>query len=64
MKVAVDADLCQGHAMCEVEAPAIFRAPSGGPVEILTADTPPEYDEAVRNAVKYCPTRALRIEEN
>ena len=34
-KVEVDLDLCQGHAMCEVEAPDYFRVPKRGQVEIL-----------------------------
>jgi ferredoxin len=32
--VELDADLCQGHAMCEVEAPDYFKVPKRGPVEI------------------------------
>ncbi|MBV9486710.1 MAG: ferredoxin [Frankiaceae bacterium] len=63
MKIAVDADLCQGHAMCEVEAPEVFRAPSGGPVDVLIAEPGPDLHDAVTAAVKYCPTRALSIEE-
>jgi ferredoxin len=64
MKLAVDNDLCQGHAMCELEAPAVFRAPPGGPVEIIQPEPEPDHAEAVRLAVKYCPTRALSIEEH
>ncbi|MCW1957413.1 MAG: ferredoxin, partial [Mycobacterium sp.] len=26
-RVEVDLDLCQGHAMCELEAPDYFRVP-------------------------------------
>ena len=34
-RVEADLDLCQGHAMCELEAPDYFRVPKRGPVEIL-----------------------------
>lgn len=26
MRIEVDLDLCQGHAMCEMEAPEVFEA--------------------------------------
>jgi ferredoxin len=64
MRIVVDVGLCQGHAMCELEAPEVFRAPSGGPVEVLLPDVPLEHQEAVRAAVRYCPTRALSVEED
>ena len=34
-RVEVDLDLCQGHAMCELEAPDYFKVPKRGKVEIL-----------------------------
>jgi ferredoxin len=62
-KVEVDMDLCQGHAMCELEAPDHFKVPKRGQVEILS-DEPPEEDRAdVERAVWACPTQALSIKE-
>ena len=39
-RVEADLDLCQGHAMCELEAPDYFRVPKRGKVEILDAEQP------------------------
>ncbi|HEX3706891.1 MAG TPA: ferredoxin [Mycobacteriales bacterium] len=64
MKITVDRDLCQGHAMCEVEAPAVFRVGTADQVELLDDHPDSQDHEAVRLAVKYCPTRALSIEED
>ena len=44
-EIEVDMDLCQGHAMCEVEAPDYFRVPKRGQVEILN-DEPPDQGRA------------------
>ena len=44
-KIEVDLDLCQGHAMCEVEAPDYFKVPKRGQVEIVN-DEPPGQDRA------------------
>jgi ferredoxin len=61
IRIGVDIDLCQGHAMCELEAPDYFKVPKRGQVEILK-DTAPEEDRAeVEQAVWACPTQALSI---
>lgn len=62
-RVHLDQDLCQGHAMCELEAPDVFRVPKRGVVEILDAEPPDELRDAVEMAVDMCPTRAISITE-
>ena len=59
----VDRDLCQGHAVCESEAPGIFSVSKKGELTVVV-ETPPEDRRAlVEAAVRECPTHALRIEE-
>ncbi|MGE5290895.1 MAG: ferredoxin [Micromonosporaceae bacterium] len=61
MLIEADLDLCQGHAMCEMEAPGIFAVPKKGKVTILEP-APPESSRAeAEAAVRYCPTQALKI---
>ena len=62
-RIEVDLDLCQGHAMFEVEAPDYFRVPKRGQVEILDPEPPDEARAEIENAVEMCPTRALVIKE-
>lgn len=61
--VEADLDLCQGHAMCELEAPDYFRVPKRGKVEILDAEPPDSARPQIEAAVRACPTRALSIRE-
>ena len=61
IRVEVDVDLCQGHAMCELEAPDYFSVPKRGKVEILDAEPPDDAREEVERAVEMCPTQALLI---
>jgi ferredoxin len=62
VRVVVDRDLCQGHGVCESEAPGVF-AVKNGVLEILD-DAPPEARRSeIEAAVRFCPTRALRIED-
>lgn len=62
-RVEVDLDLCQGHAMCELEAPDYFRVPKRGKVEVLDPRPPDDAHDDVERAVEMCPTRALFITE-
>ncbi len=62
-RVEVDADLCQGHAMCELEAPDVFTVPKRGTVQITDPEPPDALREDVERAVDMCPTRALSITE-
>ena len=62
MRIVVDIDLCQGHGVCESEAPEVFRVGKDRQVEVL--DPAPDEDQrtAVKAAVKYCPTHALSLD--
>jgi ferredoxin len=64
MRIVVDYDLCQGHAACEGEAPEVFSVSKKGELTVLNPNPPEEQRAAVQLAVKYCPTHALRIEED
>ncbi|WP_343710616.1 ferredoxin [Mycobacterium sp.] len=59
--VKADLDLCQGHAMCELEAPDYFRVPKRGQVEILDVERPEEARPQIERAVRACPTQALSM---
>lgn len=63
-RVIVDRDLCQGHGVCENEAPNVFHLEDKATTITVLDETPPESERAnVEMAVKYCPTHALSIEE-
>lgn len=62
--VVADPDMCQGHAMCVLEAPGLFTVPKRGTVEVLVREVTPDNEDAVRAALRHCPTQALTIEES
>ena len=62
MRVHADLDLCQGHAMCEVEAPEVFVLDrETDQVRILQPEPDESQRDAVDRAVKYCPAMALSV---
>jgi len=63
VKVVVDRDLCQGHGVCESEAPAVFEVSKQSVLVILDESPPEELRAQVEAAVKFCPTHALTIIE-
>ncbi|MGC4933944.1 ferredoxin [Gordonia sp. DT30] len=60
MRIEIDLDLCQGHGMCEMEAPEVFETHHDH-AEILDKEPDDSLREQVLAAVQYCPTQALRI---
>jgi ferredoxin len=61
VRIEADLDLCQGHAMCELEAPDVFRVPKRGKVEILDLTPPDSLRADVLSAIRECPTQAISI---
>lgn len=59
-RVVVDRDLCQGHGVCESEAPDVFEVPKRD-VVVLAERPDDDQRAAVEAAVKFCPTHALSI---
>jgi ferredoxin len=65
VKIRVDQDLCQGHAVCKEEAPAVFDVDRDTNRVVVKLDRPDEsLRSAIKRAVKFCPTRAIRLEED
>jgi ferredoxin len=64
MRVAADTDLCQGHQLCQGEAPTVFGFDDAADKVVLLDEHPDEsLRDAVRTAVKYCPAMALSLED-
>ncbi len=61
MRINVDLDMCQGHAVCQLEAPSVFFVPKKGKVTLTDPEPPDSERPQVEAAVRYCPTQALRI---
>ncbi|HLU41000.1 MAG TPA: ferredoxin [Microthrixaceae bacterium] len=63
-RIVVDRDLCQGHGVCESEAPEVFEVGKDRQVVVLDEAPGDGQRRAVELAVKYCPTHALSIVED
>jgi len=62
LKIQLDRDLCQGHAVCVGEAPDVFRIGDDGKVELaLDGDLPLSLYGKVHEAAQYCPTRTIKL---
>lgn len=62
MKVRIDADLCQGHAMCALACPSLFKlSDEDGHAYLDSENVPPEYEAAVDQAVSSCPEGAISV---
>jgi ferredoxin len=63
-RVVADLGLCQGHQMCQGEAPDVFGFDDEADRVTLLQERPDDSLRSdVRSAVTYCPAMALAIEE-
>ena len=64
MRVTADLDLCQGHQMCQGEAPDVFGFDGDADQVVVLQEQPDESQrQKVLAAVKYCPAMALAVED-
>ena len=65
MRVVADTDICQGHQLCQGEAPDVFGFDEAEDHVVLLDENPDESRRGdVSTAVKYCPAFALSLEED
>ena len=61
MKVRIDDQLCQGHAMCTLACPELFElSDEDGHAFVRQADVPPQLAEKIEQAVRGCPEGAIQ----
>ena len=63
MKIVLDRPRCEGHGLCEEEAPNLLHLDDEGDL-VLDLDEVEEgstYAAAARSAVRVCPVAALRL---
>jgi ferredoxin len=64
VKVVADLGLCQGHQMCQSEAPDVFAFDEDTDQVVVLQEHPVDsLRPQVDDAVKYCPAMALAVEE-
>lgn len=63
MRVEADRDVCIQAGNCVMVADAVFDQDDDGIVVVLVDEVPEDQQEHAREAVKLCPSQALRIVE-
>jgi ferredoxin len=64
LKIHVDRELCEGNAVCEALAPAVFGLGAGDQAQVLTGDAgavDDAYRELVERAAAGCPRLAITV---
>ena len=60
VKIAADRDVCISAGNCVMVAGAVFDQDDDGIVVVLVDEVPAAEEEHAREAVKLCPSQALR----
>jgi ferredoxin len=63
VRIVVDRPRCEGHGMCEAQAPAVFALDEDGEVQspFLSADLPDDLESEADRGVTACPVAALGL---
>ncbi|WP_027935522.1 ferredoxin [Amycolatopsis sp. ATCC 39116] len=61
MRIEVDRNRCEGHAMCEAVAPEFFSVDDEGELTVKAEEVPEPEKAAVHAAVLSCPVTALKL---
>ncbi|MET9971547.1 ferredoxin [Streptomyces sp. NPDC006356] len=62
MKVRVDPERCQGHTLCAMSAPKVFELSElDGHSTPVAEEVPDDQQDAVVEAVRSCPERAISV---
>ena len=61
MKVQADRDVCTSAGNCVMAASAVFDQDEDGIVIVLVDEVPEGEEDHVREAVRLCPSEALRV---
>jgi ferredoxin len=62
MRVHVDANLCQGHTLCALAAPAVFLLNDiDGHAYVVAEEVPVELKPLVEKAIAGCPESAIAV---
>jgi len=64
MRIRVDFDLCQSHALCTEAAPEVFEVDAQGFLSVKIEHPGEELREKVERAARECPTMAIAIDED
>ena len=60
MRVKIDPDVCQGHAMCFLACPQVFQlSDEDGHAFVTDEAVPAEFEDAVEQAKRSCPEGAI-----
>jgi ferredoxin len=61
VRVVADRDVCISAGNCVMAASAVFDQDDDGIVVVLVEEVPAGEEEHAREAVKLCPSQALRV---
>jgi ferredoxin len=62
MHVTANKQTCAVSSLCVYRVQEVFDQDEDGLVEVIDRDPPPELHEAVRIAVRACPTRSISVD--
>jgi len=64
MRVHVDADVCEGHALCVMSAKTVFELNDDERAVVMDVELTDDVLAQVRTAIVRCPVQAISLQTN
>lgn len=64
MRVVVDTDICEGHALCLRSAPEVFELGDDDRAMVNDVDLTDEVLARVKDAIMRCPVQAITLQSS
>jgi ferredoxin len=64
MRIVIDVDLCDGHALCESVAPTVFVMGADEKAHLTGVELTDDLLPSAREAALRCPCRAIELHDD
>lgn len=64
VRVSIDPDRCEGHALCEAVAPGLFEMGDDDRAHVLDVDVVGDLIRAAHEASRVCPVQAITVHDD
>ena len=61
VRIELEQKRCEGHGMCELTAPEVYRLDDEGELELLVNPVPDGLRASAEAGARVCPVAALRV---
>jgi ferredoxin len=64
VRIVIDSDLCEGHALCVIAAPSVFELGEDDRAIVMDVELTDDVLASVEDAIVRCPVQAISLQSS